>query len=44
MKYQPHFINSINDKFSPIKNNVDGFLGECIDYNKKFYQKFLNLL
>ena len=44
MKYQPYFINSINDEFVPIKNNIDGFLEESIDYNKKFYQKFLTLL
>lgn len=44
MKYQPHFINSIDDKFILQNNAIDGFLDECIDYNKKFYQKFLSLL
>tara|TARA_B110000093_G_C12959563_1_gene406540 strand:+ start:2236 stop:2997 length:762 start_codon:yes stop_codon:yes gene_type:complete len=44
MKHQPHFINSINDKYTKKKNTVDGFLQECRELNNKFYQKFLTLL
>jgi len=44
MKYQPHFIQSINEPFKKTNNSVDGFLDECKDYNVKFYQKFLDLL
>jgi len=44
MKHPPYFIDSINDKISNVKNSVDGFLDECIEYNNIFYQKFLNLL
>ena len=44
MKHQPHFINSINDKYTKKKNAVDGFLQECRELNNEFYQKFLALL
>ena len=44
MKYQPYFIDSINDKYIKKKNAIDGFLQECRDLNNNFYQKFINLL
>ncbi len=44
MKHQPHFIDSINDKFIKKKNTIDGFLQECRHLNNKFYQKFQTLL
>ena len=44
MKHQPHFIDSINDKFTKKKNTIDGFLQECRHLNNKFYQKFQTLL
>ena len=44
MKHQPHFIDSINDKFTKKKNAIDGFLQECRHLNNEFYQKFQTLL
>tara|TARA_B100000424_G_C22914632_1_gene486623 strand:- start:447 stop:1208 length:762 start_codon:yes stop_codon:yes gene_type:complete len=44
MKYQPHFLNTINDKYQTVNNRLDGFLEECREYNNKFYQMFLSQL
>jgi len=44
MKHQPHFIDSINDKFTKKKNAINGFLQECRHLNNEFYQKFQTLL
>lgn len=43
MKHPPNFLESINTEIPKIKNSVDGFLEECRNYNKEFYQKFINL-
>jgi hypothetical protein len=44
MKHTPHYVTSINEQPIYIKNSVTGFLEECKDYNKKFYQKVLDIL
>lgn len=43
MKYQPHILESINDKPVRIDNCIDGFLQESRELNKNFYNKFIQL-
>ena len=43
MKHQPNFLESINSPLPSIKNKIPGFLEECQEYNRNFYQKFRNI-